>query len=107
MILLTDGMNTKDRWAGVHESTGSPAIEARMNRDTQGMCDAIAERGVPEAAKTLKIKLYTVLVIDGNESLLRSCASAPDMFRKVKDAGQLDSVFKQIANEIGRVSLTM
>jgi Flp pilus assembly protein TadG len=107
MILLTDGMNTKDRWAGVHEATGSAAIEARMNKDTQGMCDAITERSVPEAAKTLKIKLYTVLVIDGNETLLKSCASSPDMYRKVKDAGQLESVFKQIANEIGKVSLTM
>jgi Flp pilus assembly protein TadG len=107
MILLTDGMNTKDRWAGVKGAAGSAAIEARMNTDTQGMCDAIAERGVPEAAKTLKIKLYTVLVIDGNETLLKSCASTPDMFRKVNNASELEGVFKQIANEIGKVSLTM
>jgi hypothetical protein len=78
-----------------------------MDKDTQGMCDAITERGVAETAKTLKIKLYTVLVIDGNENLLRNCASTPDMFRKVQQASELESVFKQIANEIGRVSLTM
>lgn len=107
MILLTDGLNTKDRWSGISDWAGSPQIEARMNQDTQGMCDAITERSVPEAAKTMKIKLYTVLVIDGNDNLLRRCASSPDMFRKVQQANQLESVFKQIANEIGKVSLTM
>lgn len=107
MILLTDGLNTKDRWAGISDWAGTPQIETRMNKDTQGMCDAITERGVAEGAKTLKIKLYTVLVIEGNDNLLRSCASSPDMFRKVQQANQLESVFKQIANEIGKVSLTM
>lgn len=107
MILLTDGQNTVDRWAGIKESYGSAAAEVRMNKDTQAMCDAITERTVPEASKTLKVKLYTVLVIDGNETLLRNCATSPDMFRKVQKASELEAVFKSIANEIGKVSLTM
>jgi hypothetical protein len=91
----------------VKEAYGAPAAETRMNRDTQAMCDAIVERSTPEANKTLKIKLYTVLVIDGNEPLLRNCASSPDLYRKVQQANQLEGVFRAIANEIGRVSLTM
>lgn len=107
MILLTDGENTVDRWTKTNGYGQVLTDTARMDKDTQGMCDAITERGVAETAKTLKIKLYTVLVIDGNENLLRNCASTPDMFRKVQQASELESVFKQIANEIGRVSLTM
>lgn len=107
IILLTDGENTVDRWTRTDRFGRVLTDAARMDRDTQGMCDAITERGVPEASKTMKVKLYTVLVIDGNENLLRNCASSPDMFRKVQQANQLEGVFKQIANEIGKVTLTM
>ena len=99
MILLTDGQNTQDRWGQWDET--------RMNKDTRSMCDAITERNVAEAAKKMKIKLYTVLVIDGNEPLLRDCASSPSMFMKVKNASELESVFKKIAEDIGTIRLTM
>lgn len=99
MILLTDGNNTQDRWGAWEES--------RMNKDTKAMCDAIVERGVAESARKLKIRLYTVLVIDGNEPLLKSCASSPSMFTKVNKASELEGVFKKIAEEIGQIRLTM
>jgi len=99
MVLLTDGQNTQDRW-GIYN-------EARQNKDTQAMCDAIVERGLPEAAKKLKIKLYTVLVINGNESLLKNCASNPSMYSKVNQASELEAVFKKIAKDIGTIHLTM
>lgn len=99
MILLTDGENTQDRWGSGNVS--------RMNKDTQAMCDAITERGKAEAAKTLKIKLYTVLVIAGNENLMRNCASNPSMYKKVNQASELEAVFKQIAEDIGQIRLTM
>ena len=99
MILLTDGQNTQDRW-GAYDET-------RMNKDTKAMCDAITERGVAESAKKLKITLYTVLVIDGNEPLLKSCASSPDKYSKVNKASELEAVFKKIAEDIGQIRLTM
>jgi Flp pilus assembly protein TadG len=99
MILLTDGDNTQDRWGAGNEP--------RMNKDTQAMCDAIVERGVAESAKKLKIKLYTVLVIAGNEPLLKSCASNPSMFKKVNKASELEAVFRKIAEDIGQIHLTM
>lgn len=99
MILLTDGDNTQDRWGAWDQ--------ARMDGDTRAMCDAIAERGVPEAAKVHRIKLYTVLVINGNETLLRNCASSPSMFKKVNQASELEAVFKKIADDIGTIRLTM
>lgn len=99
MILLTDGDNTRDRWG-----TGNTA---RMDKDTQEVCDVITERGVPDANKTRNIKLHTILVISGNENLMRNCASQPNMFTKVEQASQLESVFRSIANEIRNVRLTM
>lgn len=98
MILLTDGENTQDRWGW---------DVTNMNKDTKAMCDTITERGVPEASKKHRIRLYTVLVINGNEPLLKSCATKPEMYFKVNVASQLESVFKQIADEIGQVRLTM
>lgn len=98
MILLTDGENTEDRW---NSSNGT------MNADTQSMCNTITERGVPAANKKYRIHLYTVLVVNGNDSLLRSCASKPGMFYKVDNASQLDGVFRKIADEIRQVRLSM
>ncbi len=98
MILLTDGENTQNRF-GWNVSD--------MDKDTKAVCDTITERGVPEASKKHRIRLYTVLVIDGNQQLLKSCATKPEMFFKVNNASQLDSVFKQIADEIGQIRLTM
>jgi uncharacterized protein YegL len=99
MILLTDGENTQDRW-GAWDTV-------RMDKDTKAMCDQIVERGVPESAKVHRIRLYTVLVIAGNESLLKSCASSPKDYYKVNVASELESVFRKIADEIGQVRLTM
>jgi Flp pilus assembly protein TadG len=98
MIVLTDGENTQNRF-GWNVSD--------MDKDTKAVCDTITERGVPEASKKHRIRLYTVLVINGNEPLLKSCATKPEMFYKVNNASQLDSVFKQIADEIGQIRLTM
>lgn len=106
MILLTDGNNTVDRWTRKGQE-GAWTNEQRMNADTKAMCDAITERGVAEAARVLKITLYTVLVIDGNEGLLKSCASSPEKFMKVNQATELEAVFRKIANEIGGIRLTM
>lgn len=96
MVLLTDGYNTQDRWGW---------DVARMDANTKAMCDTITERGL--AKKKHDIKLYTVLVIDGNESLLKSCASDPSMYLKASNASDLQAIFKKIADEISNIRLTM
>lgn len=96
MVLLTDGYNTQDRWGW---------DVGRMDTNTKAVCDTITERGV--ASKKRNIKLYTVLVIDGNEDLLKSCASDPSMYLKAANATDLQAVFKKIADEISNIRLTM
>ncbi len=57
IILMSDGMNTEDRW-----STNQSDIDARMKI----ACDNVKVEGVT---------VYTVLVMAGNSSVLQSCAS--------------------------------
>ena len=79
MILLTDGLNTANRF-----TTNPSQIDSR----TAAVCENI---------KKAKIKLFTVRVIEGNLSLLQGCASASNVFYDVQVASQLTRVFASIA----------
>jgi len=88
IILLTDGLNTENRWG-----TSSAAIDKR----TEATCANIKKDG---------IKVYTVRVIEGNQSLLRGCASAPNMYFEVSQASQLNAVFKTIAESLATLRIS-
>jgi hypothetical protein len=88
MILLTDGLNTANRF-----TTSPTQIDAR----TAMVCDNI---------KKAKIKLFTVRVIEGNITLLQGCASAPNMFFDVQVASQLKDVFASIAASLSGARLS-
>jgi Flp pilus assembly protein TadG len=87
IILLTDGQNTQNRW-----SSSTSSIDSR----TQKVCDN---------ARAANIKVYTVRVIDGNATLLQSCATKPDMYFNVQQAVQLDSVFGSIAQNLANLRI--
>jgi Flp pilus assembly protein TadG len=87
IILLTDGLNTQNRWS----STAS-VIDAR----TQKACDN---------AKAANIRIYTVRVIDGNADVLRNCATKPEMYFEVSQASQLNSVFSAIAQSLANLRI--
>jgi len=88
MILLTDGLNTANRF-----TTNPTQIDVR----TAAVCDNI---------KKAKIKLFTVRVIEGNLTLLQGCASAPNMFYDVQVASQLKDVFTSIAASLSGARLS-
>jgi Flp pilus assembly protein TadG len=87
VILLTDGQNTQNRW-----SSSQSSIDAR----TQKVC---------ENAKTANIKVYSVRVIDGNGTLLKACATMPDMYFNVQQASQLNTVFASIAQNLANLRI--
>ena len=87
IILLTDGENTQNRW-----SSSTSSIDAR----TQKVC---------ENAKTANIKVYSVRVIDGNGTLLKACATMPDMYFNVQQASQLNTVFASIAQNLANLRI--
>ena len=88
MIVVTDGLNTQNRWA-----TDATAIDARAAQ----MC---------ASAKALGIVIHTVRLQQGNAALLRACASKPEFFHDVAQANALDDAFDEILKQISRVTLS-
>ncbi len=85
IILLTDGLNTQDRWY-----TSQSLIDARE----QKTCDNIKAAG---------LTIYTVQVNTDNEpvsTLLQNCASDPSKFFLLTSSTQIVSTFNQIGTAI-------
>ena len=87
MIVLTDGVNTQNRW-----TKNSAEIDARLTL-------ACAN------AKANDITLYTVRLINGNASVLQACASSPDKYFDVQNANELSGVFGELAAKIKKVRI--
>ncbi|HVX98192.1 MAG TPA: pilus assembly protein [Pseudorhodoplanes sp.] len=87
IVLLTDGDNTQNRW-----TSSQTSIDSR----TQKACDNI---------KAANIRIYTVRVINGNATLLKNCATNPDMYYDVEQANQLDNVFSSIAQNLANLRI--
>ena len=88
IVLLTDGTNTQNRW-----TSSASSIDSR----TQKLCDNL---------RAANVKVYTVRVIDGNGTLLKNCATKPDMYYDVDEAVQLNSVFSSIAQNLANLRIT-
>jgi Flp pilus assembly protein TadG len=88
IIFMTDGDNTENRW-----STSASTIDARM----QVACTNVKAGG---------ITLYTVLMIDGNETLLKNCASDASKYFKVTQSNQIISVFEAIGYQLANLHLS-
>ena len=82
LILLTDGDNTENRF-----STSQSTVDAR----TKLACTN---------AKAAGITIYTVLVIDGSQSLLQACASDASKYFYLQSASGLVSAFNQIGTDL-------
>ena len=85
IILLSDGLNTQNRWY-----SSASQIDARQ----KVLCDN---------AKAANITIYTVHVNTGNDptsAVLKYCASGADKFFEVKQANQTLSVFNSIGQSL-------
>jgi hypothetical protein len=60
-----------------------------------------AGRAIPD------VKVFTIRVMEGNQALLRSCATDASMYKEVNNAADIDKVFKDIMREITNLRLTM
>ncbi len=88
MVFLTDGLNTQDRF-------GQTA--AQMDADMRDLC---------RDSKTADVRVFTVRVIEGNDALLRDCASDPADFYTTNDSAGLEAVFRSIASKLTRLRLS-
>lgn len=88
IILLTDGLNTQDRWY----SNASP-IDARQ----QTACNN---------AKSAGIIIYTVLVMSGDSSVLKSCATDSSKYFALTNANQIITTFQTIGTSLAKLHIT-
>jgi Flp pilus assembly protein TadG len=92
IILLTDGLNTEDRWY-----TSQSSIDTRE----QKTCDNIKAAG---------ITLYTVQVNTGNDptsTLLKNCASDSSKFFLLTSSTEIVTTFNQIGTALSNLRLAM
>jgi Flp pilus assembly protein TadG len=91
IILLSDGENTMNRFSG-DGTSHSTAVDDRMAR-------------VCSAAKADNVVIYTVLVIDGTESVLRTCASSADNYFNASTAGDIITAFGAIGDKLSALRI--
>ena len=90
IILLTDGLNTEDRWY-----TNASQIDARQAMT----CGNIKAAG---------ITLYTIQVNtdgDATSTLLQNCATDPSKFFLLTSASQIVTTFNQIATNLSKLHI--
>jgi Flp pilus assembly protein TadG len=87
-ILLSDGLNTQDRWY----SSASP-IDTRQ----QTACTNVKAAG---------ITIYTVMVMSGNSSVLQSCASDATKYFALTDAHSIITTFDTIGTSLSKLHLS-
>ncbi|WAP67044.1 vWA domain-containing protein [Jiella pelagia] len=95
MIVLTDGENTENRW---DNSSNSGAIDDR----TKLACSNA--KAIKNEDGTV-LELYTIRVIEGNDSLLKSCATDAGHYYSVTNANELSAVFQDIAERVKRLRI--
>jgi hypothetical protein len=102
IILLSDGLNTQDRWYGNGYSVGT-SDDAKIDARQKLTCDNVNAAGVT---------LYTIQVNTGGDptsTLLQNCAGSPgkypdtSKFYLLTSANQLLSVFNQIGTQLSQL----
>jgi Flp pilus assembly protein TadG len=88
MVFLTDGLNTEDRFA---------QTPAQMDADMRELC---------RNSKSGNIRIFTIRVIEGNESLLQDCASNPGDYYRVDNTAGMLNAFREIASKMTKLRLS-
>lgn len=101
IVLLSDGLNTLDRWYGDGYNT-STSVDRRMYDSNNGGAGTCAN------VKAAGITIYTIHVNtsgDPTSTLLKNCASGNDKFWTVTSSSQLASVFSEIGTNLSQLRI--
>ncbi len=96
IILLTDGLNTQDRWYGNGSSLGT-SDDAKIDARQQLTCNNI---------KAANITLYTIQVNTGGDptsTLLQNCASNSTKFFLLTSANEIVTTFNAIGTNLTKL----
>jgi Flp pilus assembly protein TadG len=99
IILLSDGLNTQDRWYGNGSQT-STQVDGRMyDSSGNGTCANIKGAG---------ITIYAIQVNTGGDptsTLLQNCASSSDKFFLLTSANQIVTTFNTIGTNLTKLRI--
>ncbi|WP_076858082.1 TadE/TadG family type IV pilus assembly protein [Bradyrhizobium mercantei] len=107
IILLSDGLNTEDRWPdygdGRTQASGNP-IDARQALMCQNLQNAKDSGGSP------MYTIYTIQVnthspADPTSTVLKNCASSPDKFFMLTSSTQILTTFNTIGTALSKLRL--
>jgi hypothetical protein len=90
IILMTDGLNTENRFDDSTSTINSRTMTACAN------------------AKAAGITIYAIQVNTGGDptqTFLKSCASTPDKFVELKSANQMVATFQQIGTALSNLRI--
>lgn len=88
IILLTDGLNTQNRWSSVQDDIDTREAMTCAN------------------IKTANVELYTIQVNTGGDptsTLLQNCASSTDKFYLLTSADQMTATFNTIGTNLTKL----
>lgn len=88
LILLTDGENTENRFS---KNNNGGVIDAR----TEEACKKAGELGT----------IFTIRMIEGDEGLLRGCASGVENYYNINVAADVSSAFQAMADQIANLRI--
>ena len=94
IILLSDGLNTQDRWYGNGSATSTSVDSRMLDSSGNGTCANIKAAGVT---------IYTIQVNTGGDpksTLLQNCASDTSKFWMLTSASQIATTFTQIGTNL-------
>lgn len=94
IVLLSDGLNTADRWYGNGSSTSISVNDRMLNSTGEGTCANIKAAG---------ITIYTLQVNTGGDptsTLLQKCASDTGKFFLVTKASDIANAFDKIGTDL-------
>jgi Flp pilus assembly protein TadG len=99
IILLSDGLNTQDRWYGDGAHVSSSVDNRMQDSSGNGTCANIKGAG---------ITIYAIQVNTGGDptsTLLRNCASASDKFFLLTSANQIVTTFNTIGTNLTKLRI--
>jgi len=105
IILLSDGLNTEDRWPdygnGSSQASGNP-IDARQTL----LCSNL--KNTKDSKGNYMYTIYTIQVntsspADPKSTVLEGCASSPDKFYQLTSSTQIVTTFKSIGTALSKL----
>ncbi|MGJ5179527.1 pilus assembly protein TadG-related protein [Bradyrhizobium oligotrophicum] len=105
IILLSDGLNTEDRWPeygnGSSQASGNP-IDARQAL----LCSTL--KNTKDSKGNSMYTIYTIQVntstpADATSTVLKNCASSPDKFYMLTSSSQIVTTFNSIGTALSKL----